>query len=114
VIDSAEAAGMITRLWRGWTKPDDADAYERLLREEILPGIAGRVTEGYRGARLFRRDVADGVEFLTILTFESEDAIRTFVGDDIEAANLPERARALLARFETRAQHYREVALDPS
>ncbi len=102
---------MITRLWRGWTTREKADAYERLLRDEILPGIAARLPEGYRGARMFRRDIEDGVEFLTVLTFESEDAIRSFVGDDVEVANLPEKARALLARFETRAQHYREVPL---
>ena len=102
---------MITRLWRGWTTSENADAYERLLREEILPGIAARLTSGYRGARMFRRDIEDGVEFLTILTFESEDVIRSFVGDDIEVANMPERARALLARFEARAQHFREIPL---
>lgn len=102
---------MITRLWRGSTSRENADAYQQLLREEILPGIARRLTEGYRGARLFRRDVADGVEFLTILTFDSEDAIRSFVGEDVEVANLPEKARALLAHFETRAQHYQEVPL---
>ena len=38
---------MITRIWRGWTTPGDADAYESLLRETILPGIAGRGIEGY-------------------------------------------------------------------
>lgn len=102
---------MITRLWRGWTKPENADAYQGLLRDEILPGIARRVTHGYGGARMFRRDVDDGVEFLTILTFDSEEAIRAFVGTDIEAANLPKNARALLDRFETCAQHYREISL---
>ena len=102
---------MITRLWRGWTTREKADAYERLLRDEILPGIAARLAEGYRGARMFRRDIEDGVEFLTILTFESEDVIRRFVGEDIEVANMPEKARALLTRFEARAQHYREVPL---
>ncbi len=102
---------MITRLWRGWSSRENADAYQQLLREEILPGIARRLTEGYRGARVFRRDIDGGIEFLTILTFDSEDAIRSFVGEDIEVANLPEKARALLTRFETRAQHYREVPL---
>jgi hypothetical protein len=33
---------MIARLWHGHTRPDDADAYERLLREEIFRGIASR------------------------------------------------------------------------
>jgi hypothetical protein len=30
---------MIARLWKGWTRPEDADAYERLLREQVLPGL---------------------------------------------------------------------------
>ncbi|HSH37147.1 MAG TPA: hypothetical protein VK993_00055 [Chthoniobacterales bacterium] len=102
---------MITRLWRGWATGENAEAYKRLLRDEILPGIARRLTEAYRRARLFRRETEGGVEFLTILTFDSEDAIRSFVREDIEAANLPAKARALLGRFETRAQHSREVPL---
>ncbi len=28
---------MITRLWRGWTTPDNAAAYGNLLRREIFP-----------------------------------------------------------------------------
>jgi hypothetical protein len=42
---------MICRLWHGWTTPANAAAYERLLRTEILPGIAARGLPGYRGAR---------------------------------------------------------------
>jgi len=46
---------MITRTWRGWTTPSNADAYETLLRETILPGIAARGIDGYHGAHLLRR-----------------------------------------------------------
>jgi hypothetical protein len=38
---------MIARLWRGWTTRENADAYERLLRERVLPGLQG--IDGYRG-----------------------------------------------------------------
>jgi hypothetical protein len=31
---------MITRIWRGWTRPEQADAYQQLLLEEIFTGIA--------------------------------------------------------------------------
>ena len=30
---------MISRLWHGWTTRENADAYETLLRSEVLPGI---------------------------------------------------------------------------
>jgi len=30
---------MIARHWRGWTDPTNADAYERLLRETVLPEL---------------------------------------------------------------------------
>ncbi len=102
---------MVYRIWRGWTTKEKADAYEQLLRTDILPAIAERLTSGYHGARLFRRDVEEGVEFLTILTFDSLEIVRVFAGDDIERAHVPEKARALLHRFDQRAQHYSEVAL---
>ena len=28
---------MICRLWRGWTTPENADAYERIVRTEVIP-----------------------------------------------------------------------------
>ena len=31
---------MIVRIWRGWTSRANAQAYETLLREDIIPGIA--------------------------------------------------------------------------
>jgi heme-degrading monooxygenase HmoA len=97
---------MISRLWHGWTTPANADAYEALLREEIFPGINGRRIAGYRGIQLFRRDIGDEVEFITVMWFDSLDAIRAFAGDDYEVAVVPPRARALLARFDARSQHY--------
>ena len=30
---------MISRIWHGWTRHEDADKYEALLRADILPGI---------------------------------------------------------------------------
>ncbi|HEY2854458.1 MAG TPA: hypothetical protein VGJ18_16500 [Gemmatimonadaceae bacterium] len=31
---------MIARVWHGYTKPEDADAYEKMLKPELLPGIS--------------------------------------------------------------------------
>jgi antibiotic biosynthesis monooxygenase (ABM) superfamily enzyme len=97
---------MISRIWHGWTAPDRADAYEALLKSEIFTGIQGRQIPGYRGIQLFRRDLGDEVEFVTVMWFDSIEAVRIFAGEDYEAAVVPEKARALLSRFDARSQHY--------
>jgi hypothetical protein len=97
---------MIARVWHGWTTRANAAAYEDLLRSEILPGIARRGIRGLRGEHLLRREVAEEIEFVTILWFDSMEAVREFAGEDYETAVVPEKARRLLARFDARSQHY--------
>jgi antibiotic biosynthesis monooxygenase (ABM) superfamily enzyme len=97
---------MIGRVWHGWTTPGNADAYERLLKEEIFPGIAAKNVDGYRGIQLLRRDVGPEVEFKTLMWFDSLEAVRRFAGDDYERAYVPPEARAVLARFDDRSRHY--------
>jgi hypothetical protein len=102
----------ISRLWHGWTTKENAAAYQSLLETEILPGIAGKRIEGYGGAHLLRRDLDAEVEFLTILWFDSMDALIKFAGQDYEAAVVPPKARALLSRFNESSAHYRTL-LEP-
>jgi heme-degrading monooxygenase HmoA len=97
---------MILRIWHGWTSLANADAYEHLLREEIFVGIAGRNIRGYRGIKLLRRQVGSEVEFITIMSFDSLDAVKEFAGQDYEAAVVPPKARELLSRYDDRSQHY--------
>jgi heme-degrading monooxygenase HmoA len=103
--------GMIGRLWHGWARPEHADAYERLLRAEVLPGI--HRIDGHRGAFLLRREHGDRIEFVTLTLWETLDAVRAFAGDDYEAAVVPPEARALLDEFEERSAHF-EVLIDPA
>lgn len=97
---------MIIRIWHGWTSHQDANAYEELLQEEIFVGIHDRHIRGFKGIQLLRRTVNDEIEFITIMTFESLDAVREFAGEDYEMAVVPEKARKLLSRFDKRSQHY--------
>ncbi len=97
---------MISRIWHGWTTTANADAYEALLNEEIFEGIKSRKIRGFRGIQLLRRAIGAEVEFVTIMRFDSLDAVREFAGEDYEAAVVPPHARALLARFDARSQHY--------
>jgi heme-degrading monooxygenase HmoA len=104
---------MISRVWYGWTKPERADAYEKLLVEEILPGIQDKDIPGYRGIDLLRRDIENEVEFVTIMWYDSIDSVRAFSGEDYEVAVVPPKARQLLSRFDERSAHYDvKVALE--
>ena len=100
---------MICRIWRGWTTTENAQAYEAVVRGEVIPGIEARGIPGFLSIDLLRRAVPEGVEFATIMWFTDLDAVRTFVGDDYEVAHVPERARAVLSRFEGRSSHYEVV-----
>lgn len=97
---------MISRIWHGWTTPANANAYERLLREEIFVGIQNRNIGGFRSIQLLRREVGGEVEFVTIMLFDSLDGVREFAGADYEACVVPDKARAVLSRFDQRSQHY--------
>jgi heme-degrading monooxygenase HmoA len=97
---------MIVRIWHGWTSPYNADSYEALLKEEIFVGIENRRIPGFNGIQLLRRDVGAEVEFVTIMRFDSLAAVRQFAGDDYEVAVVPPKARAVLAHFDARSQHY--------
>ena len=100
---------MITRIWHGWTTTANAEAYETLLRHEIFTGIEGRRIEGFLGIDLLRRAAGAEVEFITVMWFDSLDAVRTFAGADPEVAVVPPAARALLSRFDARSQHYETI-----
>ena len=95
---------MIARHWRGWTKPADADSYERLLKETLLPQL--KQISGYRGGYVLRHDGAEESEFVVINFFESLAAVRAFAGENYTVAVFEPEARRLLSRVEPEAMHY--------
>jgi antibiotic biosynthesis monooxygenase (ABM) superfamily enzyme len=97
---------MIARIWHGWTKREDAKKYENMLREEIFPSIATRNIKGYRGAELFIREDGNEMEFVTLLRFDSMDAVKEFAGSDQTKPVIFPGVEKLLTRMD-RAQHYR-------
>jgi heme-degrading monooxygenase HmoA len=97
---------MICRVWRGWTTPENAAAYEAVVRGEVIPEIEARRIPGFLSIDLLRRPTQDGVEFATIMWFDDIGAVKAFVGEDYHVAHVPERARAVLSRFDERSAHY--------
>lgn len=97
---------MIFRIWHGWTTQTNTNIYENLLKEEIFPGIAAKKVSGYRGIQLLRRELDNEVEFITIMQFDSLEAVKQFAGEDYEKSYVPDKARSVLSRHNDKSQHY--------
>jgi hypothetical protein len=95
---------MIARHWRGWTEIRNADAYETLLADKVLPGLNG--IEGYRGGYVLRYDGERDVEFVIVNLFDSIEAVKRFAGEDYAIAVFEPEAKDLLSRIEPIAMHY--------
>jgi heme-degrading monooxygenase HmoA len=101
---------VIARVWHGYTKPEHADAYEAMLKPELLPGLGK--ARGYRGSYLLRRALEGEVEFVTIILWDSLDAVRAIAGANFETAVVPEERRQYLSRFDPKAAHYEVSSMD--
>ena len=97
---------MISRIWHGYTTIENADTYETLLKGEIIVGIHNRNIPGFQEIQVFRRELENEVEFVTVMWFDSLEAVRAFAGEDYESAVVPPKARAVLSRFDEHSQHY--------
>jgi antibiotic biosynthesis monooxygenase (ABM) superfamily enzyme len=97
---------MITRIWHGYTTPENADAYEQLLKNKIFPYIAEKKVAGYRQIQLLKRPLGDEIEFITIMKFDSMNDVVAFAGEDYETAFVLPEADALLKRYDPKSQHY--------
>lgn len=96
----------VKRVWHGWTAPENADAYQKLLCTEVFPGIEARKIPGYRSIELLRRNLKDEVEFITIMTFDSLQNVIDFQGDDYARAYVPAAAQAILKRWDPISAHF--------
>jgi heme-degrading monooxygenase HmoA len=101
---------MIARIWKGWTTPENADAYENLLREQVIPGL--RRIDGHRGAYIMRQDGTNESEFVVVNFFDSLEVVQEFAGPDYTVPVFEPEARLLLSKVEPIARHY-DVKMAP-
>ena len=81
---------MIARIWHGFATKENAGKYEAMLKPDVLPGLDK--VAGYRGSYLLRRDHGAEIEFITLMLWESIDAIRVVAGEHYEVAIFPRSA----------------------
>ncbi len=100
----AKGEGSIVRWWRASTTIANAPAYERLLREKVVPQLKG--IPGFLGITLLRRDRGNRAELQVLTRWNSVDAIRKFAGEDPERAVVEPEAQAVLLEFDSRVTHF--------
>jgi antibiotic biosynthesis monooxygenase (ABM) superfamily enzyme len=100
---------MIARIWHGYTRPEHADSYEAMLKPELLPGM--NKIPGYKGGIVLRRTLGDEIEFITIMVWESIDALQAVAGPNYEAAIIPEDRLKFLSRYDKQSAHYEICSL---
>ena len=97
---------MISRIWHGYTTKENANTYQKLLESEIFVGIKNRNIPGYKGIQLLRKEMESETEFITIMWFESIEAVKKFAGENFEKAVVPDKAQKVLSHFDKTSQHY--------
>lgn len=95
---------MIARIWHGTTAAAKADDYLEFLNQTGIPDY--RNTKGNLGAYVLRRIENDKAHFLTLSSWESFDAIKTFAGEDYQRARYYPQDKDFLLEFEPTVQHY--------
>ena len=100
---------MIARVWRGVTTRENADAYESMLKPELLPGLS--TVPGFIRSYLLRRQAGNDVEFITLILFDSLDSLKNFAGPNYEQSIVPEDRRPLLKHHDHVAQHFEVASL---
>jgi antibiotic biosynthesis monooxygenase (ABM) superfamily enzyme len=99
-----EEIQMIARIWHGYTKPENADSYESKLKPELLPGMSK--IPGYKGGIVLRRVMGEEVEFITIMVWESMEALQAVAGSNYTAAIIPEDRLKFLSHYDDHSAHY--------
>jgi antibiotic biosynthesis monooxygenase (ABM) superfamily enzyme len=96
----------IKRIWHGWTTKPNADKYQKVLNEQVLPSIEAKHIPGYKKVEVLRIELEDEFEFITILTFESLQNVIDFQGKNYKISYVPEVAQKVLKRWDLEATHY--------
>jgi hypothetical protein len=99
----------VKRIWHGWTTLENAEEYQELLHRKIFPEIEAKEIQGYHCVELFRRDLDEEVEFMTIMTFDSIQDVIELQGEDYEKCYVPEAARKVLKRWDKVATHFESI-----
>jgi heme-degrading monooxygenase HmoA len=90
----------IARVWRGRTRRERADEYERYNYEVGIKPLIEKAL----GVQTFREDRATETEFITVSYWESVDAMSRFTGGDATRIHHLDRDAEFLIELPDRVQ----------
>jgi len=82
----------------------NADRYESMLRRAVFLEIRNRDIPGFGSTGLLGREGPEETEFVILMVPENMDAVRESAGQDYQLAVVPDKAPAVLSRFDARSQ----------
>lgn len=94
----------IIRVWYGTAYSKYADQYGRHVKENIFPLFSEM--KGNLGAKVLRRNVDEGVEFMVMTIWDSLESIKEFAKDDVEKAVVAEVAQPFFIRYDDHVSHF--------
>lgn len=100
---------MITRIWHGRTRLEDADEYLKFLLTEGTQEY--RETSGNLSVRVWRSVENDVCHFWTVTEWKDLESIKAFAGEDYERAVYYPFDEGMLLEFEERVKHYESFAV---
>ncbi len=95
---------MITRIWHGKTKAEDADVYLKYIEKTGISDYKN--IKGNLSAKILRSIDNDICHFLTITEWDSYESIKKFAGENFEKARYYENDKKYLLEFEENVMHY--------
>jgi heme-degrading monooxygenase HmoA len=95
---------MIERHWKGIAKRERANEYIAHLQNETFRQIA--TISGFISAKILKREVKEGVEFLIITEWKNFDAIKSFAGLKIDKAVVPKLVQDIMIQYDDTVSHY--------
>jgi heme-degrading monooxygenase HmoA len=98
---------MIIRMWHGRVSHKDGLAYRDFLKQRAIPDYQS--IDGNIDVRILERVEDDAVHFITMTSWESMEAIKSFAGGDPERAKYYPEDQQYLLEFEPSVVHYEVV-----
>ena len=96
----------IKRVWHGWTTKENADKYQDILQNQVIPGIEAKNIPGLQKFEILRMELEEEVEFMTVITFETLQDVIAFQGEDYQKSYIPDVAREVLKKWDPKTMHY--------
>ncbi len=98
---------MISRQWKCVLREEAHDAYIKFLHEVVF--AEAKVLPGFVKADIYKRKTQSGLEFQVSTLWKDEESIKSFAGDDISVAMVPEEAQRMMVSFDQSVVHYETV-----